>query len=265
MSFDQVLRKVINGGVVCYDRVLDVIYQDVVVHTVPFSRRQVLQIVDGCFELTKSCNLMCGNCFSNSSPFRNGREISSEDVRRLLRDEGQDLIRVCFTGGEPFLHSSIEDLLQIPFEFPDKGFVITTNGTVRSELDAYLVDSGILIAVSLHGMERAHNLYVRDNVFSIVMGRIESLLRMGCVVHVYCVLNDFMDDEDLIWIKQFAVDSGVSIVRFIVPRAFGRYSRLQRTELACAARRLADDRCIFVTESSKGMFWSSLGSRRETN
>ena len=112
------------------------------------------------------------------------------------------MIRVCLTGGEPLLHSRIQDLLKWPTLFQDLGFVLSTNATVRPDLDSQVVDNRWLMAISLHGGKDAHNAYTRSGSFLPVTNRIEALAKRT-TVHLYSVIHDGMKTEDIEWLIRF--------------------------------------------------------------
>jgi radical SAM protein with 4Fe4S-binding SPASM domain len=114
------------------------------------------------FTITKECNLSCPYCYAGLKE-REGKRMTIERARRLL-----DMIRevnprcgIILTGGEPFTHPGVMDILE---EARRKGFEasILTNGSlideaVASRLAAY--ENLALVQVSVDGMsERVHGI-----------------------------------------------------------------------------------------------------------
>ena len=90
-------------------------------------------------ELTTRCNLRCKHCYRYSSPDIKEEEMSYEKVMSVLEEMyklGGRFIEI--TGGEPFLHSRIKDILTYVGE--KYNFVgLLTNGTlVKDEMIDHL-------------------------------------------------------------------------------------------------------------------------------
>ncbi|TKB26066.1 radical SAM protein [Desulfopila sp. IMCC35006] len=252
-------RKLIQGIEVCYDPDLDIISQDRLSRQfTSLNRTQVQGTFDLCAEITTWCNLFCQNCFSSSMARKQGIHLEYQKVHSVLLSKKKELVRFCITGGEPFLHPNIENFLTLPNEFSDLGCVLTTNGTLRPELDVSLIANNWLIAVSLHGREDAHNAYCGFDSFQVVRKRIESLAGYTRV-HVYCVIHDGLTIEDIEWMLKFRSESGAKFLRFIVPRAFGRYRPLYRHSILEEIAVRLDGASGIKLNASKTLFLESSG------
>lgn len=220
--------------------------------------------VDLCIEVTTRCNIECANCFSDSTPRRRGVELDAVAARRHLEQHSPELIRVCLTGGEPMLHSRIRELLRLPALFQGLGFVLSTNATVRRELDSEIADNRWLTAVSLHGDQDAHNAYSRSSSFGLVTRRIEALAKRT-TVHLYAVIHDGMRTTDIEWLIRFRRDAGCAILRFVAPRPHGRFVELRRPELMSEIRTRLDDTVVLKTAASTTTFLSAEGTAGRTH
>src|SRR5262245_32179429 len=79
------------------------------------------------------CNIACRHCFISCGPKANQIPVMSvEEVRRAL-DEGAALgmKQVYFTGGEPFLHPRLGELVDLALELAP--LTIVTNGLLLDE------------------------------------------------------------------------------------------------------------------------------------
>jgi sulfatase maturation enzyme AslB (radical SAM superfamily) len=245
------LRKVIRGVEVCYDHELDIVSHGVPSRMLgPLNRTQVEHEFDLCAEITTWCNLSCHNCFSNSLRGRPGEHLPYQAVSSFLRARHSEMIRFCITGGEPFMHPDIEKFLRLPSEYQDLAHVISTNGTLRPELDASLVTNEWLVAISLHGRQAAHDAYSGVESFHTIRRRIESLAPRTRT-HLYCVVHDALTIGDIDWMMQFRTDCGVRFLRFIMPRAFGRYKPLQRPAIVEAISERLDSASGIKVEPSR--------------
>jgi sulfatase maturation enzyme AslB (radical SAM superfamily) len=162
------------------------------------------------------------------------------------------------------LHPQIDTVLALPESVADCGFVLSTNGTVRPDLDSMLVQYEWLVAISLHGMESTHNRYTLSRDFTHVKKRIENLARKT-IVHIYTTLHDEMTYEDLEWLFRFRDESGASFLRFVIPRQFGRYRPLSRTDLLDHLAERIDDRAGIKAERSNTRFATVDGTIRSTS
>jgi MoaA/NifB/PqqE/SkfB family radical SAM enzyme len=104
--------------------------------------------------LTRRCNLRCQHCCA--FPFEN------VDIKTAVAGQVADRyslpgIKIGFTGGEPFLHRQLGEILST---FANRGtrLSITTNGTVhRPELTSLLASLGVKVKVSIHGSQASHD------------------------------------------------------------------------------------------------------------
>ena len=264
MVSQTTLRKIIHGVEVLYDSELDIISNgEPSMIRAPFNRTQVKQEFDLCAEITTKCNLSCQNCFSESFHGKQGIYLDYRDVHTLLNFWHAELIRFCVTGGEPLMHPEIESFLRLPKEFPDIGYVISTNGTLRPDLDVSLISNSWLVAISLHGRKETHNSYSCFDSFCAVRKRIENLASRTRV-HIYCVIHDALTLEDVEWIYRFRNNSGASFLRFIIPRAFGRYKSLSTMSMVDEIVARLDDHSGLKYEASKTKFLETSGLIRKS-
>jgi molybdenum cofactor biosynthesis enzyme MoaA len=254
----RTVQKLIAGQWYRYDRWLDIISCGPPRFGPMLDRTQVDRYLDLCLELTTSCNLACHNCFSDSSRSKPGTHAAVPDLIAYIRARSHELIRISVTGGEPFLHPHLESLLAVPAQIPDCGFVIATNGTVRPDLDDPLVVHGWLVAISLHGSERAHNAYTLSRTFTVVSKRIETLSRRT-PVHIYTVVHDSLSDADIDWLFNFRDETGARFLRFITPRAHGRFVRLRKRQICTYIRDRLDAASALKSTPSRTLLRSVAG------
>lgn len=103
------------------------------------------------FSPTMRCNYNCIGCYSRTHP--RDRELSSERINRFFSELEQVGTSVCFiSGGEPFMHPDLPDLIA---KHPEMLFIVFTNGSlITDELAARLRDSrNIIPALSIDGTE----------------------------------------------------------------------------------------------------------------
>lgn len=105
------------------------------------------------FELTTMCNLRCRHCFNFNDNFK-PKHLSMEAFTEFYQKIQNRTEGIVLTGGEPFLHSGIEDFLEL---LKTERVVITTNGTVKSKeyMEKILLKyPNIFMQISFDGMTK---------------------------------------------------------------------------------------------------------------
>lgn len=222
------MSKKIGEDFVYYNKEFDIISKQEICSAnnsnIIYTRTVPTEIYDTCFEITTECNQHCRNCFAHSAPYLKGMIMPYTYVEEYIERIEDRRIRIGITGGEPFMHPEISNVLRLPFCFPNLNYVISTNGTIKLShtlLDA-LTDGNWLVSISIHGNEKTHNAYTETEKFKIVIENLK-LLSQCTTVHVYSVLNHFMSISDVDYILSLLDNYNVSFVRFITPRKVGRF------------------------------------------
>jgi molybdenum cofactor biosynthesis enzyme MoaA len=156
------------------------------------------------FQVTGThCNLTCRHCFISCSPhnFTFGY-LSIEAIRVALEESvGLGVREYYFTGGEPFLHPQMVDILELTLHYGPA--TVLTNGTVLREdwlrrLAAAEAASpyGLELRVSIDGFDAAANDPVRGpGTFDRAMNGVALLLRHG-FLPIITVARTHDDQED---------------------------------------------------------------------
>jgi molybdenum cofactor biosynthesis enzyme MoaA len=265
MASATIIRKVIRGVYYTYDREFDIISDGRVAQASSvLDRTLVRRPVDLCVECTTWCNITCGNCFSESEADCRGRHALVEEIVGHIEQQSGSYIRICITGGEPLLHPQISKLLKLPERIADCGFVLSTNGTVREDLDEVLISHRWLSAISLHGNRDAHNKYTKSRTFDTVRRRIEKLAP-ATTTHIYTVLHNDLTNEDVDWLIRFRKEAGAAFLRFIILRPFGRRVPLVKVNVLGHIESRCDARSAVKRERSLTKFLSVSGKIRRTS
>lgn len=95
------------------------------------------------------CNFRCPFCHNMNIvlPFSDGPMISKEELMTFLNKRKEILDGVCITGGEPTLHSDLEELIRRIKELGLR-VKLDTNGT-KPEVVAHLLDEHLLDYVAM--------------------------------------------------------------------------------------------------------------------
>lgn len=125
-------------------------------HLLQFSKDKKPVIV---WNMTRTCNLNCIHCYSQSKNTQYNNELSLEEGKAFIDDVASFGSPVMlFSGGEPLMHPNFLDLC---FYAKSKGMraVISTNGTlITKELAKELKNVGLsYVGISLDGLESVHD------------------------------------------------------------------------------------------------------------
>lgn len=111
------------------------------------------------WNVTRSCNLKCVHCYTDSENRKYPDELTGEEARRLLDNLADFRIpALLFSGGEPLLRA---DFFELAAYARRRGLrtVLSTNGTLlTAENVARLKELGFTyVGISLDGMKEAHD------------------------------------------------------------------------------------------------------------
>ena len=111
------------------------------------------------WNMTRTCNLKCAHCYSNSEARQYANELTTEEGKRLLEDLADFKVpAVLFSGGEPLTRP---DVFELAGYARRQGLrvVFSTNGTLIDESVARRFrDADVTyVGISLDGMEAAND------------------------------------------------------------------------------------------------------------
>lgn len=141
---------------------------------------------------TRTCNLKCIHCYSNSESKKYEGELDTKEALRFIDHLAEFKVPVIlFSGGEPLLR---EDLMTLAAHARSKGIrpTISTNGTLLDrKLAASLKDLGIgYIGVSLDGIgENNDRFRGREGAFAAALAGIRSCREVGQRVGLRFTIN----------------------------------------------------------------------------
>ena len=140
-----------------------------------------------CFEITKSCNLRCRVCISESIRTQNDF-LTISKFNRII--EKNNFSRITFSGGEPTLHPDIYDLIKLS-SAKTNNIIFSTNGTNLEKIEEILSDfSNIILAISLHGPKDQHDDFVGANgSFDKAIKCIQIAMDNKANIHVYSTVT----------------------------------------------------------------------------
>ena len=238
------------------------------------------------------CNIACTHCFNNSGPnVRTFDRLSMEAVREEIQTAGRLGVKeIFFTGGEPFLHPGLLDMLVralacAPTTVLTNGMLI--NDRIAARLAEMERDSrySLEIRVSLDGYTEQMNDAIRGvGVFRQAMAAVVRLSRCG-LLPLVTIVRTWSEEEELATLAAFAKtlrDSGYARPRIKVLPSLPLGRELERASftstddllseemlegydrglLMCSNSRLVTDRgvcvCPLLVEKPDGRLGSTL-------
>lgn len=183
------------------------------------------------------CNIACKHCFISCGPkVRTHDMLSVEAVRAALSDAVERGVRaIWFTGGEPFLHPQILEILDMALEVGPVG-VLSNGMLIDDTLADALADRfsnapyNLEIRISLDGCTREQNDRIRGRgVFDAATAGLERLAARGvpALVAVSLVDDDPLDRETLLdLLRGLGLDR--PRIKWIPPFRLGREERRGR-------------------------------------
>ena len=116
-------------------------------------------------EITNCCNLNCRSCYNRSGIPHQKRELSYADFQILHRrlTEEYSCTRITLSGGEPTLHTEVEDILAFALQNLETEVAVVTNGTTDNAflLRQYREAPNLRLQISLDGSSEAVNAATR--------------------------------------------------------------------------------------------------------
>ena len=160
-----------------------------------------------CWQITRRCNYHCPFCLSGEQdPF----ELSLEEIKPIIDTlANSNLLRIDFTGGEPFLRS---DFCEILAYAADKGIetLVTSNGSIWSEdITKTIIATNTLVLISLDGDREIHDKSRGDGAFDRAIETIKKFRDAGVPLRInYLIRKDNLDRIDYICqlVKELDID-----------------------------------------------------------
>jgi MoaA/NifB/PqqE/SkfB family radical SAM enzyme/SAM-dependent methyltransferase len=168
------------------------------------------------FHITSRCNLSCTHCLFSSAP-ENGKTLCKDTIMALAREAHQNGCRMfALTGGEPFVHPEIDDIITGLLSLPGSHVAVLTNGmTVVPHIERLKPDPEFFhLQISVDGLEQNHDRIRGKGSFQRLS---ENLLKLKArsfpVTLSMCVTrNNVTDMPGLI---DFSAEKGASNVHFM--------------------------------------------------
>lgn len=206
---------------------------------------------------TRTCNLKCVHCYTDSDNLKYDNELSTEEGLRLIDDLADfGIPSLLFSGGEPFMRKDLFQLLEYAAK---KGVrpVISTNGTLIDKQTAKDVrNAGVVyVGISLDGLEDINDTFRGvEGAFKRTMEGFDNCRAAGQRVGLRLTLTK-RNYEDLHGIFDFIEKEGIPRACFYHLVYSGRGKSLYDDDLTYRESRHAMD---IITERTDDYFKRGL-------
>ena len=151
-----------------------------------------------CWQVSKKCNYHCPFCLSGE---QDENELTLDKMKQIVDILAENnLVRIDFTGGEPFLRP---DFLEILTYASNKGIetLVTSNGSIWSERIAKtLLETNTLHLISLDGNSVTHDKSRGPRAFARAVANINRYRDAGVPIRVnFLVRRDNLNQIDYIY------------------------------------------------------------------
>ncbi len=180
------------------------------------------------FYLTNDCNLKCGHCWISAG--MHSDYLSIEIIRKRFGQAYTMGVRsFLLTGGEPFMHPNIDEIIACFLEKRDVYLQIESNATLigNERIERFAEFDNIEIIVSIDGpMSEVHD-SIRGvkGTFNTVVKTIKELKKASviqqCIMAVSKVNNTYVEDT-----IRLCIDLGIRYLRVLPVQPCGRGEQL---------------------------------------
>lgn len=166
-------------------------------------------------QITEKCNLHCSHCFVSAEIY--GKTMSFESIKTKVipRLKSCRVVSVTLTGGEPFIHKNIIDIIRLLRE-NDLSVSICTNATciTKSHFEQLEKFDNVHINVSLDGFsETSHSVFrEKYSSFEKTIETIKALSEKNLLQGLLVTPNNLAEVSEYKELCNFAVNNGTTYV-----------------------------------------------------
>lgn len=210
------------------------------------------------WNITRTCNLRCVHCYSDSAAMQYPGELSWEQMQDVVEDlSGYQIPSLLLSGGEPMIHPHFFDLVDLSSNAGLK-LTISTNGTLITPEKAALLKAANVayVGISLDGIGKIHDEFRRkEGAFDAAVRGFKNCHEVGQKTGLRLTLTRH-NVENIDRILDFIEEQQIQRVCFYHLVPAGRGSELQM--LSAEESRGAIDTLISRVEA-----WHKQGIERE--
>lgn len=149
------------------------------------------------FLITKKCNLKCKHCFELSSPQEKTRMFNMETLRRVFQQmDNLNVKTLKITGGEPFVHSQFQDILEEVSKSRFETIILTNGLLIKEDTMKLIKSSNIKLGISLDGITSNTHDYLRGKgAFDVLYKKLKRLGEFGIDLTLTFTANKYNEHE----------------------------------------------------------------------
>lgn len=143
------------------------------------------------FFITKHCNLSCKHCFEGAAPKFSIKPFTSSEMERFINQlEIAGIKTLKITGGEPFTHPNIDELLMLLSKVHFETMILS-NALLLNEKRMELIKKGnIQLGISLDGVSSSTHDFIRGKgTYSALKKVLSKLSRNKITFSITCTAN----------------------------------------------------------------------------
>ncbi|MDD2731667.1 MAG: radical SAM protein [Candidatus Pacebacteria bacterium] len=175
-------------------------------------------------QITEWCNLHCSHCFVSAGQY--GDTMSLESVRDILVPRLKEcrVLNVTLTGGEPFAHPNVIEIVSLCKDAGMKVGICTNATCISEDQMKALAALGAHCNVSLDGFSpESHGRFRGDKAsFATTISTIEMVARYGLLQGFLVTPNNLAEVEEYAKICEFATVNGATYVLMNPLSSMGR-------------------------------------------
>ncbi|MDD3593539.1 MAG: radical SAM protein [Candidatus Gastranaerophilales bacterium] len=209
-----------------------------------------------------ACNLKCKHCFLNCyQDFRKRNFLQVEKIFNELQEaELKDLKKIILTGGEPFIHKKINDIIKLCLNYAP--VEIHSNGTLLNEKkikvlkqiqNSYANELSFRLSLD-HFTEGRNDEYRARGVFKKVVNAIINLQKYNFKVQLACINIKHESEEVLLdgFSKLFEREGihlpqdDIKILPMLYLGDYAKYYNISKTKEVLTPQELADTGTSFL-------------------
>jgi radical SAM protein with 4Fe4S-binding SPASM domain len=193
--------------------------------------------IEACIEITNRCNLNCEHCYASSGTNVDEKELTLEEIGRLLKELNEmGVFRIFISGGEPFMRKDFLNILRMIRSYPF-GVVTSTNGVLVTEkLLKEIKKIGITgIQVSLDGSKATTHDKIRGvkGTFEKALETAKNISKLGISLTIGTVVSR-RNYKEIPEIIDLALSLNASIFHLMdfqpMGRALHKFNKLRITD-----------------------------------
>jgi len=205
-------------------------------------------------QLTEKCNLCCEHCFVSANNI--GQEMDIQKIKDIILPQilKNNIAKVTLTGGEPFVHPQLSDVVELLIA-NNIAVSICTNATLITEsfLERFENCENLHFNVSLDGFSSSSHGKFRGNqnpeLFNRIISNIKLLGKKGLLNGVLVTPNIYSSVQEYVELCKFAKTCHAKYVLMNPLSQFGRgektidlaFDNQQMNELRQATKKFNDN------------------------